>query len=622
MMPVNRRLTSALITTSALLLAGTALAQPQPAGSFTVAEPEVAYPLPVVDNYIAQTGKNAAGEEINKYDRSQNPVIMILSGFDDIWNLDDDAWRQGGANGDGAKDYSHVKIVNPAVWAANMAYVLDVTGPARTKQQALEAYLDDRENHGYSVIDGFGPMADAYRAASGATSTISHTLADFDPDTVITVKEEDEGNNAGAEGSELSDFVAFMAAMRGPEGTTSPSKYFYASPRPWRMADNGAVIETGSEAIADKNFETYDSHTAVVPALLYARETRGRNKDGGFPSGHTNAGYLSAITYAYAFPERYEELLTRASELGENRIRAGMHSPLDVIGGRIMATAVAAAYLNDPRLAALKTAAYDNMQSVMAENLAPGETLMTAAHQPSAGDRWANAAANAALYRQRMTYGLPRDEAQAGADMIVPKGAEVLLETRQPYLTPAQRRVVLYTTGLGGGYPVLDKSNGWGRIDLVAAAGGYGSFPGDVTVDMDGSKGDFNAEDRWVHPISGLGMLTKNGSGKLTLAGDNSYEGGTTLNAGTLVAERATSLGTGDLLVTGGTLTLGPQGLVLPGEAEINGGTLVVAATEFPAEVFKAGVIKGQFDSITDTDGKPLDAAYADGTITVTPKLN
>ncbi|MDI5791362.1 hypothetical protein PO124_32055 [Bacillus licheniformis] len=35
---------------------------------------------------------------------------------------------------------------------------------------------------------------------------------------------------------------------------------------------------------------------------------------------------------AYAIPERYQELLTRASELGHNRIVAGMHSPLDVMG--------------------------------------------------------------------------------------------------------------------------------------------------------------------------------------------------------------------------------------------------------------------------------------------------
>ncbi|UUZ87083.1 hypothetical protein LJK88_40535 [Paenibacillus sp. P26] len=54
------------------------------------------------------------------------------------------------------------------------------------------------------------------------------------------------------------------------------------------------------------------------------------------------------MAMAYAVPERYQESLTRASELGNNRIVAGMHSPLDVMGGRVMATALAVAILSDP----------------------------------------------------------------------------------------------------------------------------------------------------------------------------------------------------------------------------------------------------------------------------------
>ena len=40
---------------------------------------------------------------------------------------------------------------------------------------------------------------------------------------------------------------------------------------------------------------------------------------------------------AYVVPERFQEMLSRGLELGENRIVAGMHSPLDVIGGRMQA---------------------------------------------------------------------------------------------------------------------------------------------------------------------------------------------------------------------------------------------------------------------------------------------
>lgn len=136
-------------------------------------------------------------------------------------------------------------------------------------------------------------------------------------------------------------------------------------------------------------------------------------------------------------------------------------------------------FLNDPDYAEIKTAAYDD--------------------------------ANKALYRERLTYGFDQDMCKAGPEMVVPKGAEVLLETRLPYLNSAQRRVVLYTTGIDSGYPVLDETNGWGRLDLIAAADGYGAFYGDVYVNMDGSLGGFHATDSWDNDINGQGMLTKDG---------------------------------------------------------------------------------------------------------------
>ena len=598
------------------LLASVAFAAPVGVGSFTVPEPVGTSPLPVVDNYRAQAGVNAQGEEINKYDRTLNPIIAILSGFDDIWRLGDDAWANGGANGDGAQDYSRVKIVNPAVWAANMAYVLKVTGSARTEQAALNAYLDDRRSQGYSIIDGMGPLAEVYKQQAGAITTLEHELGQFAVNEPLAEKEEDEGTEAGTGEPALQDFAALMTAMRGPEGTTSPAKYFYGSPRPWRMTDSGDVVQTGEVPLGDNTVEVYESHVAVIPALLSARETRGRQKDGGFPSGHTNAGYLAAYAYAYALPERFAELLTRASELGENRVVSGMHSPLDVIGGRIMATATAAAYLGDPQLAAVKVAAYENMQAVMQQSIGAGESLVDAAQAPSEDDRWADDDNNRSIYRARMTYGLPQDMAAAGQEMVVPKGAEVLLETRLPYLDAAQRRIVLYTTGIDSGYPLLDASNGWGRLDLVAAAAGYGTCPGDVVVEMDASKGGFWAQDSWAHDISGPGMLTKSGDGALTLAGDNSYGGGTIVKAGTLVAVAPTALGTGDVLVEDGTLEIGTAGLVLAGALDIAGGTLIADVSAGDVMI-TAKTVTGAFDAVTNTAGDALQADYADGVITI-----
>ncbi|NTJ44466.1 phosphatase PAP2 family protein [Agrobacterium larrymoorei] len=563
--------------------------------SVDVPAPKVRFPLPVVENYRNQTGKNAKGENVRAYDARDNPVIQILSGFNRIWTVGDEVWANGGANGDGPTNFDHVKIVDPQIWRENMRYVLSVTGPNRTKEAAFQAYLNDRRSQGYSVIDGMGPLAPWYRQGAGATTTINHTLADFDPNAVIERKEDDKGTEAGSPDSELKNFVAFMKIMRGPEGTTSPSKYFYSSPRPWRINDQGEVIETGKETIADKTFETYESNPGViVPALKYVRETRGRQKDGGFPSGHTNAAYLAAIAYAYAVPERFSELLTSASELGESRIVAGMHSPLDVIGGRISATAMAASILSDRKNQDAKKAAYVELQDYFTKRLPQGQTLQEFAHgEDKDVDRFADDAANKANYRKRMTYSFAR-KSISDAPMVVPVGAEVLLETRLPYLDAAQRRAVLFSTGIQSGYPLLDDSNGWGRINLVAAAAGYASFDGDVAVTMDASAGGFSVADRWTNDISGAGRLAKSGTGALTLSGSNSYSGGTLLTQGNLKAASSKALGTGDVLVSGGVLDIEASGgLLLNGSFRQSGGELAIRPEVGGVQVGKDVTLEG-----------------------------
>ncbi|WP_183061138.1 fibronectin-binding autotransporter adhesin ShdA [Salmonella enterica] len=51
--------------------------------------------------------------------------------------------------------------------------------------------------------------------------------------------------------------------------------------------------------------------------------------------------------------------------------------------------------------------------------------------------------------------------------------------------------------------------------------------------------------------LSGAGSLVKTGTGELTLSGDNTYSGGTTISDGTLIADHADSLGTGTIANSG-----------------------------------------------------------------------
>lgn len=167
--------------------------------------------------------------------------------------------------------------------------------------------------------------------------------------------------------------------------------------------------------------------------------------------------------------------MTRASEMGNNRVVAGMHSPLDVMGGRVTAMAFAAGALTDPDNMALKQAAYTQAHEVLLTQTGTAE------------DRFTDYAKNKAQYTQRLTYGFPQIHSTT-EPAVAPKGAEVLLETRLPYLTADQRRAVLVTTALPSGYPLLDDPEGWGRLNLFAAADGYGAFAEHVTVAMDAAK--------------------------------------------------------------------------------------------------------------------------------------
>jgi autotransporter-associated beta strand protein len=568
---------------------------------FVVSYPEVSDPLPVVD-YAERNGDS------NKYSLA-NPIINILFGFDSIWSLNDSEWQNGEANGNGPESYENAEIRNSEIWKENIEYVVDVTNN-RTDDEALEAYYDDRRDKCYSIIDGFGPLEESYLDGSGATTTIDYSNDDdFDVNEEMTYTDSDpEYIGLGDEDSELSGLydIVWLLRQESP-ASTSGSKYFFSAPRPWRMNNEGEVVTidedqdgvTDLETIGGIDFEKYDSDVSVIPALKVVRRKAGgvegdgggRRKDGAYPSGHTNAGYLASIGFAYAFPERFSELFTRASELGENRIVAGMHSPLDVIGGRIQAQAVAAYAFSKIDNDEIKEAAYENAEEYFGE-IASEEnfSLYEYAHTNDESD-WADHDLNKELYRKRITYGFSQT-GEKGVEPTIPEGAETLLETKLPYLSSEQIRTVLYTTAVDSGYPVLDESNGWGRLDYVTASDGYGAFLGDVTVNMDASKGRYNEHDWWRNDISGEGLLTKEGTGTLTLTGDNTYKGGTLIKDGILEAESSTAFGKGDLYIENGTaLVSSEKTLKIKGNLTIDNGNLNIVMDKNKSQIKTNGVV-------------------------------
>ena len=68
---------------------------------------------------------------------------------------------------------------------------------------------------------------------------------------------------------------------------------------------------------------------------------------GSYPSGHATRGYLSAIILSNMVLEKKESLFARAREYGQSRVIAGDHFPSDVQAGRLAATAIAVAFMQN-----------------------------------------------------------------------------------------------------------------------------------------------------------------------------------------------------------------------------------------------------------------------------------
>lgn len=574
--------------------ATTPLAVPAPPADagFVDSAPVRASAVPFVDTAATNQRGDARYATVDT-----NAGVRVVRGFLDVWEPLTrlvDAGAPAPANGsfpavvastwtglpnDGTAGGS---VTNAVAHNANIQYVIDAT-TRRTAAQAEAAYYDDRRGKNYSVTDGMGPLTAAWRAAALQTTTITSIPAD-----ATTVKYDDGGNNTGVAGASNPTFgdVITMVNKVGDNASTEPAKRFYKYARPYRWSTSVILAPT------------------LVPAISPDPTT-----DGGFISGHTAEALRNAVVMAYLVPERFQEMLSRGMELGENRILAGMHSPMDVIGGRMLGIASAAANLNAPANAALKLSAYNQAHTaLMAATGTTAATFRAFAQSGNASnDRFADYAANKANFLRRMTFGLPKI-ASATAEPVVPKGAEVMLETRFPYLSADQRRVVLKTTEIASGYPVMDDAEGWGRLNLFAAGDGYGAFNGNVVVAMDASKGGFHASDAWRNDIGGAGNLTLSGTGTLKLGGANTYSGGTKVAGGVLEAASSKAFGNGDVYLGAGSIVINaPEGVAIAGKYTM------LANTTLDLRIGPNGQGRMTVAGLTTIVGGTLHIAFADG---------
>ena len=226
-----------------------------------------------------------------------------------------------------------------------------------------------------------------------------------------------------------------------------------------------------------------------------------------FPSGHTTYGYMGALLIAVMVPDRYQEMVVRAAEYGNDRIIMGSHYAMDVLGGRTLAAhdlahllANDSAYMNRPlkNVATMTATSQVQVPEVISDfraavaaaradlehalEAACGDTVAACAHEDTG--RFNAPAMNEAFYATTQTYGLAVAHPET-ADKVEDVGALApeagnLLTAAFPKLSLEEANGILTETeGPGGGF--LDDGSAFGvysRLNLYAAAGRAAALAG------------------------------------------------------------------------------------------------------------------------------------------------
>jgi hypothetical protein len=298
---------------------------------------------------------------------------------------------------------------------------------AATKAQSARAIIDQYADMSITMSDGLGKkLGEIYRTAREA-GQLPKTDA----------------------------LLAKDGGLVGKYSSTNPVKTHFANPRPY----------------------------VAFPLKLKHRDKPGGNawagQDGSYPSGHTSQAFWQGTALATMLPELAPQILARASDAGNNRIIMGAHYPLDVMGGRMMGQKIVERRWSDPEFRTLFEQASAELRTVLEAKCGAALAVCIAKDKPYLTTKQA-----LEVYEQRMSYDFPR-VGDTGQPITVPAGAESLLITSHPDLTPEQRRQVLALTAIDSGEPLDEGAEGsWQRIDLPAAMAAKVVVTADGTVSL------------------------------------------------------------------------------------------------------------------------------------------
>ncbi len=97
-------------------------------------------------------------------------------------------------------------------------------------------------------------------------------------------------------------------------------------------------------ASADKQFwHTRRPYLADTQVRLYVDRI---DKSPAYPSGHTTTSRVLAEVLGILYPDRLDDLRLKADSIAYHRIQAGVHYPIDVEGGKLLAMLIVGALMN------------------------------------------------------------------------------------------------------------------------------------------------------------------------------------------------------------------------------------------------------------------------------------
>jgi len=404
---------------------------------------------------------------------------------------------------------------NTAAGRAALAANLAVTGAIQNGTAHHPTLLGFAEQQQLALRDAFQTVANAQELADGLGSKLggvyqsAATTTSTDDGKTLTVTNispavgqvigfayattsSDAGSgkyffaNATIDGKQPVSADA-MAILKEFNGTTDVFGKAYGLP----AGTNGGDLYGNSRPFqTEPHFTTIigkDFFGVLSSNSAYLRgPTQNLVDSPSYPSGHTTYGYTETLVLALLVPERYTQMITRGAEYGDNRIIAGAHYAMDVLGGRTLALHdIAQLLANKPGYVGVERGKVriDDFRTALATARADvtkaleagcGGTIAVCAKQDNS--RFARPARNRTFYDVTQTYQLPvvfAQNAKSREDVgkLAPE-AGALLTTVFPWLTLAQANAILTATeGPGGGF--LDNGSAFGvysRLDLYRAA--------------------------------------------------------------------------------------------------------------------------------------------------------